>query len=672
MTIYCVTSDRHTPTAMTDAQLYDQLYNHRSGVIADIESGMAVTVSGQTVTVNRGVAILQGRFVHISEPETITIPSDAVSGSHVVIQINLTVQNESTGTPGTADYFPIDRQTSVQVVNSLVQDNLNNEGSLFMLPLGTITGGGAGWVFTRDSRASFDNQPLGIEDGGTNIKVNPSLKVNLASEDADAVFKSAPRPGIYGVLGEANGGFGRSIASLVNGFFCRLQDGVSFITRATAGLLGFTNEGIPTTYAFPLGIDKGGLGATELTGTSGAIRKLFPTSGISRASTSTGTLYFTGFAGNWEVPGYISDTSLRNALGLGNTLGALPVANGGTNATTAAQARTNLGAASTAVATASAAGLMSSTDKSKLDKFSNAFSEVRVPSGGYVLADTPTDILTLANGAGISITGNADNDSITIASTDARFTTTEKNKLSGIKDGAEVNQNAFSNVNVSSGSNIVAGSKSSTLTLAAGAGISVTGASSGQVTIASNQNAFTHIKVPNGTVSADTTSDTLTLTTAVNSANGGITIAGNATNDEINFRLTGESYTSTEKNKLAGIEKGAQANPTMAELLSGQYSITSSGQSYVRFGVFMICWGLVTVATVAADSVTDVARVTFPKAFSAAPGGFSLVVNGGSGQVTANIKDSSRATTGFVPQLTNHSSTAKTSVTLHWVAFGSI
>lgn len=45
----------------------------------------------------------------------------------------------------------------------------------------------------------------------------------------------------------------------------------------------------------------------------------------------------------------------------------IAVANGGTGATTAEGARTNLGAASTAVATTSANGLMSSTDKTKLD-----------------------------------------------------------------------------------------------------------------------------------------------------------------------------------------------------------------------------------------------------------------------------------------------------------------
>lgn len=47
--------------------------------------------------------------------------------------------------------------------------------------------------------------------------------------------------------------------------------------------------------------------------------------------------------------------SARNALGLGNTSGAVPIANGGTGATTAADARTNLGL-STAVTGATISG----------------------------------------------------------------------------------------------------------------------------------------------------------------------------------------------------------------------------------------------------------------------------------------------------------------------------
>ena len=53
------------------------------------------------------------------------------------------------------------------------------------------------------------------------------------------------------------------------------------------------------------------------------------------------------------------------------------------------------------------------------------------------------------------------------------YTTTEKNKLSGIASGAEVNQNAFSNIAIGS-STIAADSETDTLTLVAGSNITLT------------------------------------------------------------------------------------------------------------------------------------------------------------------------------------------------------
>ena len=46
--------------------------------------------------------------------------------------------------------------------------------------------------------------------GGTGLTAAPSLQVNLASTSAATIFTSAPRPGVTGVLGVANGGTGTS------------------------------------------------------------------------------------------------------------------------------------------------------------------------------------------------------------------------------------------------------------------------------------------------------------------------------------------------------------------------------------------------------------------------------------------------------------------------------
>ena len=84
------------------------------------------------------------------------------------------------------------------------------------------------------------------------------------------------------------------------------------------------------------------------------------------------------------------------------------------------------------------------------------------------------------------------------------YTTTEKNKLSGIASGAEVNQNAFSNVVVGS-TTIAADSKTDSLTIAAGTGISVAGdATNDKVTITNSGVRSVATGSSNGTISVNT------------------------------------------------------------------------------------------------------------------------------------------------------------------------
>ncbi len=175
-------------------------------------------------------------------------------------------------------------------------------------------------------------------------------------------------------------------------------------------------------------------------------------------------------------------------------------------------------------ATASTAGFMSASDKAKLDGIQsgaevnqNAFSSVKtVDSGGaskgQVDADAKTDVLTLKEGTGISLSVDADTDTITIAATggglpaahasthitggtdvipdavaggaSGLMSGADKQKLDGIQAGAEVNQNAFSNILVG-GTTIAADSKTDTLELVPGTNIALTpDAANDKVTIA--------------------------------------------------------------------------------------------------------------------------------------------------------------------------------------------
>lgn len=242
------------------------------------------------------------------------------------------------------------------------------------------------------------------------------------------------------------------------------------------------------------------------------------------------------------------------------------------------------------------AGIISAEDKRKLDQLStqgeenqNAFSNVKVGST-TIAADAKQDTLELVAGNNITITPDTTNDKVTITATDTTYSeastsvaglmsTSDKTKLNGIATGAEVNQNAFSNVKVGS-TTVSADAKTDTLELAAGSNITITPDSTNdKITITAtnttysdvvangasglmsgsdkskldgiatgaqvNQSAFSNIKVGSTTVVADTKTDTLELVAGTN-----VTITPDATNDKITITATDTTYTAASATPL--------------------------------------------------------------------------------------------------------------------------
>ena len=106
----------------------------------------------------------------------------------------------------------------------------------------------------------------------------------------------------------------------------------------------------------------------------------------------------------------------------------------------------------------------------------NAFSNITV-GDTTIEANSKTDTLTLEAGSNITLTPDTSTDKVTITATDTTYSDattstsglmsgSDKTKLNGIATGAEVNQNAFSNVKIGS-TTVAADSKTDTLEIAA-------------------------------------------------------------------------------------------------------------------------------------------------------------------------------------------------------------
>lgn len=119
-------------------------------------------------------------------------------------------------------------------------------------------------------------------------------------------------------------------------------------------------------------------------------------------------------------------------------------------------------------ATSAADGLMSSADKTKLDKI----------EGGADVTDAEN-----VKKAGAFMTGTDTADSIRDGKTKVLMTAAERTKLSGVASGAEVNQNAFAKVKVGN-TTVTASAKQDVVELAEGDGIGLTvDASTKKVTV---------------------------------------------------------------------------------------------------------------------------------------------------------------------------------------------
>ena len=227
-------------------------------------------------------------------------------------------------------------------------------------------------------------------------------------------------------------------------------------------------------------------------------------------------------------------------------------------------------------ATTSASGLMSSTDKTKLNGIAtgaevnqNAFSNVKVGTT-TIEADGKTDTLELAAGSNVTLTPDASGDKVTIAATDTTYSdattsasglmsSSDKTKLNGIASGAEVNQNAFSNVVVGT-TTIAADGKTDTLTLAAGSNVTLTpDATNDKVTIAATDTTYESKAAASGGTAGSlvTTGEKYTWNNKSDFDGAYSSLSGKPTLGTAAAKDTTDTYSSTGTNPITG--KGVAA-----------------------------------------------------------------------------------------------------------------
>jgi len=194
----------------------------------------------------------------------------------------------------------------------------------------------------------------------------------------------------------------------------------------------------------------------------------------------------------------------------------------------------------------------------------NAFGTITVSGSGINIApDQLNDTLTFIASTGISMTADAGTDSITITNT-----------------APNVTQNVFTTVAVAGQTSVAADTSTDTLTLVAGANVTITTDSgTDSITINAGQsNSFVSIAVAGQSpVLADSTSDTLTL------VGSGITITTDSVTDTITFSNAG-----------SGLETRTTAVGTtgsLASLASADLNITGfKGYVLLKIQTSVAAW----------------------------------------------------------------------------------
>lgn len=135
------TFDKMRVTPAADSLMYHHLDMKRDKWIQGYKGNITPRASGLNVIIDTGAAIIKGRLVEILEPITLSIPANTMG--FIVIEIDLTKTNTATGTPGSADYTPVNNQVTLKYVDAMVQQDITNGGQIYQYPIAGYSSNGS-------------------------------------------------------------------------------------------------------------------------------------------------------------------------------------------------------------------------------------------------------------------------------------------------------------------------------------------------------------------------------------------------------------------------------------------------------------------------------------------------------------------------------------------------
>lgn len=166
--------DMQMVPASKDASVIHALTGESNGVLRR-GNDFAIMANGLQVTIGTGQAIIQGRLVEVTSNESVTLPAN--STGKICIVIDLTKTNAVVGVPGQSGYSATIKQVYIlPVVGSLTQDDLNNGGYIYELPLATFT-------TTSNSATIVQTNPIINDSGWNNLDIG-AVNAKLSNDGA--------------------------------------------------------------------------------------------------------------------------------------------------------------------------------------------------------------------------------------------------------------------------------------------------------------------------------------------------------------------------------------------------------------------------------------------------------------------------------------------------------